>query len=49
MIALARNWQLFGTCMGTALKWFPERRGFASGVIAAGYGLGAAITVIPTL
>jgi OFA family oxalate/formate antiporter-like MFS transporter len=39
---------VFGTCMGTALKWFPERRGFASGMIAAGYGLGAAITVIPT-
>ncbi len=38
---------VFGTCMGTALKWFPERRGFASGMIAAGYGLGAAITVIP--
>jgi OFA family oxalate/formate antiporter-like MFS transporter len=33
--------------MGTALKWFPERRGFASGMIAAGYALGAAITVIP--
>jgi OFA family oxalate/formate antiporter-like MFS transporter len=39
---------VFGTCMGTALKWFPERRGFASGMIAAGYGLGAAMTVIPT-
>src|SRR5271157_2939788 len=39
---------VFGTCMGTALKWFPERRGFASGMIAAGYGLGAAITAIPT-
>jgi len=39
---------VFGTCMGTALKWFPERRGFASGMIAAGYGLGAAITGIPT-
>ena len=39
---------VFGTCMGTALKWFPERRGFASGMIAAGYGLGAAVTVIPT-
>ena len=38
---------VFGTCMGSALKWFPERRGFASGMIAAGYGLGAAITVIP--
>jgi OFA family oxalate/formate antiporter-like MFS transporter len=39
---------VFGTSMGTALKWFPERRGFASGMIAAGYGLGAAITAIPT-
>jgi OFA family oxalate/formate antiporter-like MFS transporter len=38
---------VFGTCMGSALKWFPERRGFASGMIAAGYGLGSAITVIP--
>ena len=38
---------VFGTCMGTALKWFPERRGLASGMIAAGYGLGAAITAIP--
>jgi len=38
---------VFGTCMGSALKLFPERRGFASGMIAAGYGLGSAITVIP--
>lgn len=38
---------VFGTCMGTALKLFPERRGFASGMIAAGYGLGSAITVLP--
>jgi OFA family oxalate/formate antiporter-like MFS transporter len=39
---------VFATCMGSALKWFPDRRGFASGMIAAGYGLGAAITIIPT-
>jgi len=39
---------VFATCMRAALKWFPERRGFASGMIAAGYGLGAAITAIPT-
>ena len=38
---------VFGTCMGSALKLFPERRGFASGMIAAGYALGSAITVIP--
>ena len=38
---------VFGTCMGTALKWFPDRRGLATGLIAMGYGLGAAATVIP--
>src|SRR5262245_47062413 len=38
---------VFGTCMGTALKWFPDRRGLAAGLIAAGYGLGAAASVIP--
>src|SRR5262249_21223877 len=38
---------VFGTCMGTALKWFPDRRGLATGLIAMGYGLGAAASVIP--
>jgi OFA family oxalate/formate antiporter-like MFS transporter len=38
---------VFGTCMGTALKWFPDRRGLAAGTIAAGYGLGAAMMTIP--
>ena len=38
---------VFGTCMGTALKWFPDRRGLAAGMIAAGYGFGAAITSAP--
>jgi OFA family oxalate/formate antiporter-like MFS transporter len=38
---------VFGTCMGTVLKWFPDRRGMAAGMIAAGFGLGAAVTVIP--
>ena len=38
---------VFSTCMGSALKWFPEKRGFAAGMIAAGLGLGAAITVVP--
>jgi OFA family oxalate/formate antiporter-like MFS transporter len=33
--------------MGTALKWFPDRRGLAAGLIAAGYGLGAALTAAP--
>jgi OFA family oxalate/formate antiporter-like MFS transporter len=38
---------VFGTCMGTALKWFPDRRGTAAGIIAAGYGLGAAMMTVP--
>ena len=33
--------------MGTALKWFPDKRGLATGMIAAGYGLGAAATSAP--
>jgi len=38
---------VFGTCIGAALKWFPDRRGLATGLIAMGYGLGAAASVIP--
>jgi OFA family oxalate/formate antiporter-like MFS transporter len=38
---------VFATCMGLALKWFPDRRGLATGLIAAGLALGAALTVIP--
>lgn len=38
---------VFGTCMGTALKWFPDKRGLAAGMIAAGYGLGSALTAAP--
>ncbi len=29
------------------VKWFPERRGFAVGMVAAGYGMGAILTTIP--
>lgn len=32
---------------GNAVKWFPDRRGFAAGMIAMGFGGGAAFTVIP--
>jgi len=36
---------VYSGSMGSALKWFPNRRGFASGVIAAGYGGGSALSV----
>jgi oxalate/formate antiporter len=29
------------------VKWFPERRGFAVGMVAAGYGMGAILTTFP--
>jgi OFA family oxalate/formate antiporter-like MFS transporter len=38
---------VYGTCVGNALKWFPDRRGLAAGLTAAGFGAGAAATVIP--
>jgi OFA family oxalate/formate antiporter-like MFS transporter len=38
---------VYGTCVGNALKWFPDKRGLAAGLTAAGFGAGAAITVIP--
>jgi OFA family oxalate/formate antiporter-like MFS transporter len=38
---------VYGTCVGNALKWFPDRRGLAAGLTAAGFGAGTAATVIP--
>jgi OFA family oxalate/formate antiporter-like MFS transporter len=38
---------VYGTCVGNALKWFPDFRGLAAGLTAAGFGAGTAATVIP--
>jgi MFS transporter, OFA family, oxalate/formate antiporter len=33
--------------VGLVVRWFPDRRGFAAGVAAAGYGMGAIVTTFP--
>ena len=33
--------------VGQMVGWFPDRRGFAVGVVAAGYGMGAIVTTFP--
>ncbi len=38
---------VYGTLVGNALKLFPDKRGLAAGLTAAGFGAGAALTVIP--
>jgi oxalate/formate antiporter len=33
--------------VGLMVKWFPDRRGLATGAVAAGYGFGAILTTFP--
>src|SRR6185437_9140020 len=33
--------------IGLMVRWFPDRRGFATGMVAAGYGFGAILTTFP--
>jgi OFA family oxalate/formate antiporter-like MFS transporter len=33
--------------VGLMVRWFPDARGFATGVVAAGYGFGAILTTFP--
>src|SRR4051794_35199105 len=38
---------VYGTCVGNALKWFPDKRGLAAGITAAGFWAGLAQTPAP--
>jgi OFA family oxalate/formate antiporter-like MFS transporter len=38
---------VYSTCINNSLKWFPDKRGLAVGLTAAGYGSGTLITIIP--
>ena len=38
---------VYGTAVGNALKWFPDKRGLCGGLTAAGFGAGVALTIAP--
>jgi oxalate/formate antiporter len=56
LVALYLTYGLFGGIgtgivyvgiIGQMVRWFPDRRGFAAGMVAAGYGFGAILTTFP--
>src|SRR5713101_585144 len=38
---------VYSSCVGVAMKWFPDRRGLCVGVVAGSYGFGTALTALP--
>jgi oxalate/formate antiporter len=38
---------VYASCINSALKWFPDKRGLAVGLTAGAYGAGSALTILP--